>query len=170
MDWKSFGNARWECRGELTKQELVREAHEELKNHGYSPEEVTVRVEDWCRKLGVANRRLNSWEEVFKANYCFICNKNFLDDSGKHAHEKLNDHIEKRHIKEGTKSQERREEEESLRSKYRTCIEKLKREKQDEFDEDSEESYMKVEEGEYRCRVCGLAFATSLDALERHVE
>ena len=71
---------------------------------------------------------------------------------------------------EGIKSQERREEEESLRKKYRTCIEKLKREKQDEFDEDSEESYMKVEEGEYRCRVCGLAFATSLDALERHVE
>ena len=93
-----------------------------------------------------------------------------MDDSDNHAHEKLNDHIEKCHTKGGTKSQERREEEESLRNKYRMSIEELKREKQDDFDEDSGESYMKVEEGEYQCRVCGLVFATSLDALERHVD
>ncbi|MDP6736345.1 MAG: hypothetical protein QF732_07580, partial [Nitrospinaceae bacterium] len=153
---------------DLDREEAVAEANAHLSLRDSSFGAVDDVIKCWCKKFGIRNEKLNTHHTVFRENYCFICDADFQGSPDLASDEKLNRHIESEHLNLII-SEEQRLRQQKLVEEYQRSIESAQSARREEFEETHAEEFTTLGEGHYRCNYCDLTFATSYEALEKHL-
>ena len=134
-------------------------------------EEIEERKEKLCEDWGVPTGLEAEFQQMFKPGYCFICDESFLPPNqvpgldGKAATKALNKHLKSEHCRCGSTRTGA-----ELLKRYKTDLGPELRAEEERVCAAHQSSFIKDDDGRFRCLDCDVAFTTNCSSMMAHAQ